>query len=786
VRTVALSLIAGLLLVPSFPEGAAADDDWGIQRDRPAPERRAPRRAPARPRPSRPAASPADAEGRDRTDVLMARYRKVLASKPDDDFALRRLIDLYRERDGNVDALIDELEGERAQDSDAYVPRMLLGQVYALSRRNEEARAAYTEAASLAPTEPAPQAALARLRRDAGDLDGARAALERALEHTRAAAERRELLRALGEVALDQKDHDGARRYFDRLAAGKGADSVYLRTELARALEARGEHARAVQEYRRVLKQLGGDRRVLPPVLRDLGRALLEAGETDEALVVLDRALRLTPAQSGLRREIYDVMVDAHRRASRLEALAARLEKEAHGFESVELLGRVLDELGNDDESLAAYRRALRMNPRHTDTRVRVIQLLSRSGQLDQVIDEYRTLIRLSPRQPRFVVELAQLLMQVGRRDEALRLAEQTRRRHPREPGVHRALAELYGRWGEDALAKRAMETLVRIEPRDPHHLIALGAQLLAEGDRKGAIATWRRILTAEPKKSRAYATLAGVFADHDMLEEAEEAYRQALRLEPDGIPHLRGLAGVLERPRAQERQSERQARDTEAVQLWTRVLDLAGSDRVAQREARQRIVGIAARRNQLTHRVSTWKQAFAADPPDMEAGRFLVEAYLRQRPRKLEEAERALARIAEHAPGDVEALAALERVRTAQGDVAGAIDVLERLVEADPRKAPQYLSRMAEHALSVYRDEDAVRYAEMAVERTPDDAGAHRRLGDLYRARQDTAGAIASYRRAIDLDEHLHATYFELAELHLARGEVREADVLLRQVMRA
>jgi HEAT repeat protein/predicted negative regulator of RcsB-dependent stress response len=327
----------------------------------------------------------------------------------------------------------------------------------------------------------------------------------------------------------------------------------------------------------------------------------------------------------------------------------------------------------------------------------------------------------------------------------------------------------------------------VKIEPQDPAHLIALGAQQLAEGQADQALATWQRLLRVSPDKAEAYATLGGVLADHDMLQEAEDAYREAVRRDSDELAYVRGLAGVLERPRAgeSERAPQARARETEALKLWRRVLDLAAEDRVARREARRRIVGIWARRRELSRRMQRWRRAFQDEPPDVDAGRFLAEAYLRSRPRRLERAETVLERVVELDPGDVESLLALERARTARGDLVGAIAALQRLVDADPRRAPRYLQRMAEHSLALYRDEQAVEFAERAVKRTPDDASAHRRLGDLYRARQDMEEAIASYRRALELNDHLFSTYFDLAELHMARGEREEADRLFRTVVR-
>ena len=706
--------------------------------------------------------------------MLIQRYLRALEADPRESFAFQRLLDLYRERDGNIDALVGDLERRRAAEPTAYPPVMLLGHIYKAQSRNDDALRAYDEATRLRPHATPPLLALAAMATRANDHARARELLERALEHTRDEPGRQELLRQLGVAALAQDDFDGARQYYERLVRG-ARGSVFLRTEFARALSERNQHRRAVEEYQRVLGDLRGDNRVAAPVLREMGRAQLDAGDANAAIATLERALRLAGQQAGVRQEIYDTLVDAYRRGERLPELAERLVRGGGGFETAELLGRIRDELGQETEALAAYRRALSMNPRHIDTRVRVVQLLSRSGRIDEVIREYEALIRAAPREPRFVVELAQLLMQVGRRADALRMAQQTSRRYPTEPSVHQALAELYGRWGEDGLATAEIATLTRIEPSDPAHLIALGEQQLEAGNRDAAMATWRRILSSSMDGAVAHATLGGVYADHDFLDEARRQYGEAVRLDDSRLEYVRGLASVL----------ERMHRDDDAITEWQRVLALSGEDRIAKREARQRVVAIWSRARQLPHHIARLERDFAQDPPDLEAGRFLAEAYRRQGARTAVRAEETLARIIALAPGDLESLLSLERLRAARGDVAGAIEVLQRLVDADPRRASQYLQRMAEHALSLYRDEEAVRYAAMVVERTPDDANGHRRLGDLYRARQDTEAAIRSYERAIELNDRLFATYFDLAEIHVARGQLEEADRLFRTVMR-
>ncbi|MGD8859586.1 MAG: tetratricopeptide repeat protein, partial [Myxococcales bacterium] len=782
-----LPLTCLLLSLAAAPVQA---DDWGLTRP---PERRGsdarPRRSGGRVRPPTRRAQ----EGRDRDEVLRRRYMKVLRRNPLDDFALERLLAIYRTRDGSLDGLAQELleAGDADADEDEYGRLLILGQVQQARGDLDAAREAYRRAALARPDAPAPLLLSGRLAAHHGEEGRAVELLDQALERTRQAPRREAILRELGQLALDAGDFEAAARRYGELAA-MGKRSVYRSSELARALSERGHHARAVQEYARVLEALRGDNRVLPPLLLEMARAQLEAGEPDAALSTLRRARRLAGGAAGIRWAIDALRVEVHRRRGTLAGLAEELSREGGGaFEHQSLLGRVYEELGEHDEALAAHRRALAARPGDVDTRERVVRILTRQGRLQDAIAEYRRLIARAPREPRHVTPLARLLMESGQREEALRLLDRTAARFARDARVQRSLHELYVRWDEPERAARTLQRLARIEPRDPGHLVMLGEQQLAAGQRKRALATWRRILQVTPDRAKGHAALAETYLDHDMPAEALSQWQAAARLQPEQPRHLRGMAEALERLH----------RVAEAARTWERVLALSKDDRAARREARRRLVRLWAATGELKNRIRALERAFGwPDPgsggrePDLDAGRFLAEAYRvlgqgRRRlpgdPRFLKRAEQVLQRLTELAPGDVESLLALERSRTSRGDARGAIEVLERLVKADPQSARAYLARMAEHALDLYRDDEAVRYAERAVALNPDDAAAHRRLGDLYRARQQGPRAIESYRRAIELDERAYPVHMQLAELHLSRGEGELAARRLLQVMR-
>ena len=116
---------------------------------------------------------------------------------------------------------------------------------------------------------------------------------------------------------------------------------------------------------------------------------------------------------------------------------------------------------------------------------------------------------------------------------------------------------------------------------------------------------------------------------------------------------------------------------------------------------------------------------------------------------------------------------------------IPDAIAALEKLAEVDPKRARELYQRMAQYALQIYKDDDAITYAARAVELNPDDAEGHRRLGEMYRSKQDSEHAIAEFRAAITKNDRLFVVYFELADLLLSKGEAEEADRLFRRVVR-
>ncbi len=721
---------------------------------------------------------PQAADGAAGQAQLIPRYTRVVLSQPGVSFPLQRLVQLYRERDGKISALIADFEARAAQPGgDQYAATVALAGLYKIDGRTDDAVAAYERAISIKGDDAAAILALAHLQEERGEQAPARAGYERALTLQTAEADKEQTIRTLMSLALDEKDWEGAKKFHRELLKLQPT-SLFVRGELGRELYTRGEYARAEVELKDVVAAAAGDNRALAPALKELGRTQAKAHENAEALATLKRALGASGAETALRAEIYEIVTEIYRADQQLGVLVKQLEDERpNDFARLALLGALYEETGDGAKAIETFKRALAINPRQIDLRLRMVRLLQANGDLDQAIAEYEALIRAAPNNPQFVFEECAALMERGDRTRALRLVGELEARAHGDEEVLSRVADFYARIGEKDRSLAVLQRLAQTgASTDPGHLVDLGDRYFQDGNVPLAVQTWKRILVVTQPRAKACAALGDVYLEHDMTTDALASYKEAVALEPTNLAYAKALAAAFERTHAYR----------EARVLYEDIAARAKQkgDRALARECRTRVVTLWGLERVLDQQLPTLRRQFAATPPDTEAGRILAEALLHLR--RLPEAEATLRRVLDLAPGDGESYLALERVLVQESKIADAIAVLERLAQAEPKRARELYQRMAQYALQIYDDDNAIKYAARAVELNPDDAEGHRRLGEMYRSRQDTDHAIAEFRAAIAKNDRLYVVYFELADLLLSKGLTEEADRLFRSIVRA
>src|SRR5690606_16651910 len=173
---VTFALLASLCatVLPSH-ESHAQFNPEGRKKPRPQP-RKAPS-APAKP------AQPAKPSSKEpSSSALIARYSGIVLNQPGAQFPLQRLAQLFRERDGNLDQLVQDFEKRAAQDGpQKWNALVALAGIYEQDGRTAQAIATYEKAIAEQPQNPIALTALGHLHQEKGKQQAAKLNFERAL-----------------------------------------------------------------------------------------------------------------------------------------------------------------------------------------------------------------------------------------------------------------------------------------------------------------------------------------------------------------------------------------------------------------------------------------------------------------------------------------------------------------------------------------------------------------------------------------------------------------------------
>ncbi|MFT3923104.1 MAG: hypothetical protein QM778_11255 [Myxococcales bacterium] len=715
------------------------------------PSARPPRPPRATPRPGTNAAERAKPD-------LRQRYYQALLREPGDTFALERLRELSLASEGSLEPLAQRLEQTIHERPGETAAAEVLARLWLAEGQLARAQGVLVNALEDYPERAPLHMLRAELHRRAHEPELARAEYE----SVRRLAPRGPLqllsLQGEAELALDEGELARAADLFSQL---ERADPMRAGSAaaFARALSAHGFHREAAVQYAQAAERMRGDVRARTPLLREAARVQLAAGDASGALATLDRAWGTAAASE--RAELRDLQVAAYRRLERLPELAERFEREG----ALDQAGALWEELGDDARALTALRAQVKRAPQDIDSLERLAHVLGRGGQLDELTKVYRDLVRAAPLEPRYATTLAQLLRDSGKPEEAFGLLESVSKRARASAVVHRALAELYGRWGENERAARELSLLAQLEPDDPAHVVALGEEALARGDRAAASAIWQRLPRLAGAEGEGQLLLAQTLADHDLVDEALVAVQRARELLPGRFDVLRLEASLFERT----------GHAIEAERVWLEGLRLQELEPEARREVHQHLVALWRRQGLSTRKLRELEQRVRRNPQDVEALWLMAELYARDPSQSGKEVP-TLERLLQLRSGDVETLRALERAHARRGESARVLEVLDRLIVAEPTQAAAHLARAVRLALESYQDDAALAYATRALALKPNDASTQKLVGDLYRRRQNLEAAIAAYQRAAELERQDFDTRLLLAQLETARGRVPEA----------
>ena len=275
---------------------------------------------------------------------------------------------------------------------------------------------------------------------------------------------------------------------------------------------------------------------------RFLALTYLRRGNATKALDYTQKAIALNPRDWESHHLLAEVQLAAGAYDKAVAAEQAVLALDKGNVEAMRGLMVIYRLQKKYDQAIAQAQAVLKANKNDLATELQVAALYAEKGDMKK---SKKTLADIEKRGAGSLATLenvAAAYATLGAGADALRLYKKHVEKDPKNPVVQLALGTLYLLKNQPDVALKHATAAQTLAPKsaEPHRI--LGAIAGAKGDMKGAEASFRKALAAEPKRPDLKLALASVLAETGRLDEAITEFEAVRKQAPQAQELLQPL----------------------------------------------------------------------------------------------------------------------------------------------------------------------------------------------------------------------------------------------------
>jgi eukaryotic-like serine/threonine-protein kinase len=269
--------------------------------------------------------------------------------------------------------------------------------------------------------------------------------------------------------------------------------------------------------------------------LNDVGAALSEADQVDEAIPYLRKAVALDPTVANAHANLGHALSRKGRRDEAIRHLRKAIALDPTRAFAHDLLGSALQAKGQRDAAIECFQKAIAFDPDFAGAYNNLGVALTGKGRWDEALACFEKAVALDPKDANAHTNLGNVLTRKGQVDEAITYCEKAVALDPKSAAAHRDLGHALRDKGEVDGAIAYLKKAIALGPKDVGAHVSLGALLCdVKKDYDGAIACFEKALELDPKSAADAHTCLGVaLYGKGQADKALACFRKALELDP-------------------------------------------------------------------------------------------------------------------------------------------------------------------------------------------------------------------------------------------------------------
>jgi protein O-mannosyl-transferase len=274
----------------------------------------------------------------------------------------------------------------------------------------------------------------------------------------------------------------------------------------------------------------------------NLGTALMEQGQMDEAISQFQQALHLKPEAAMAHYNLGTALAKAGQTQEAIGQLREAIRLEPDNVHARNNLGRALVKAGQLDEAISQFQQALRLQPDYAQAHYNLGTALGMKGQSEAAIGQFQLALLFNPDDADSHNNLGNSLRNLGRIGEAIGHYQAALRLKPADAEFQGNLGTAFAQNGQLAEAIGQFREAVRLAPTDAQARNHLGTALARDNQLDGAIVQFQEAVRLQPNEADAHRKLGTALIGQGQTNEAILQFQQAVHLSPDDAEALNYL----------------------------------------------------------------------------------------------------------------------------------------------------------------------------------------------------------------------------------------------------
>jgi tetratricopeptide (TPR) repeat protein len=228
-------------------------------------------------------------------------------------------------------------------------------------------------------------------------------------------------------------------------------------------------------------------------------------------------------------------------------------------------MGNVLKDQGKLDEAIDAYNKALSLKPDIAEVYNNIGVVLKDQGKLKEAMEAYNKALSINPDYTEAYNNMGNALKDQGKLEEAIETYTKALFTKPNYAVAYNNIGNALKDTDKLDEAIEAYKTAISIKPNYADAYYNMGVTIQQQGKKTEAIQAYKKALSINPDYADAYYNIGNAFQGQGKLEEAIEAYKKALSIKPNYPNACNNMGNAL----------QDQGKLKEALEAYNRALSL-------------------------------------------------------------------------------------------------------------------------------------------------------------------------------------------------------------------